>query len=245
MAKARGSLGSPAVAGALPARAGTALRPLPATVPGLCREAQGQPRQPHATTLARLPSPQQSHLQMPTACFPVPPDLPPPLLIFFFFLPPPPPPSFLSSSWVKNNQVSGKQQLLLRLPPCTRAPENSSALGSPLRPLLAALSFLLPTPYRDLTNMLGLCLPAQLERNLTIAWPGRKERRTQISPPPPHTHPLGEGRPFLHHPGALGWVPARPRSFGCWPEGDGGGGMHGVSTPRRAVVPALSPTWVQ
>lgn len=44
--------------------------------------------------------------------------------------------------------------------------------------------------------MLGLCLPAQLERNLTIAWPGRKERRTQISPPHTHTHtPWERGDP--------------------------------------------------
>lgn len=39
--------------------------------------------------------------------------------ILFFY----PPLSFLSSSWVKNNQVSGKQQLLLRLPPRTRPGE--------------------------------------------------------------------------------------------------------------------------
>lgn len=134
---------------------------------------------------------------------------------------PPPPPSFLSSSWVKNNQVSGKQQPCCACLPAL-APRRIARLGS-LRPLLAALSFLLPTPYRDLTNMLGLCLPAQLERNLTIAWPGEKEWRAQTSAP---------------HPGPLVWVPARPCSLGCCPEDDGGEGMHGASTPRRVVVPA-------
>lgn len=62
----------------------------------------------------------------------------------FFFSAPPPPPSVLSSSWVKNNQVSGKQQLLLRCLPAL-APENRSALGSGPSSLLAPSSSPPPT----------------------------------------------------------------------------------------------------
>lgn len=53
--------------------------------------------------------------------------------------------SFLSSSWVKNNQLSGKQQLLLSRPPHTWEPLRIAFCGSQLEPLLP----LAPSPRAD------------------------------------------------------------------------------------------------
>lgn len=48
----------------------------------------------------------------------------------------PPWASFLSSSWVKNNQLSGKRQFPLSRPPHTREPLRIAFCGSPLNPSL-------------------------------------------------------------------------------------------------------------
>lgn len=129
LAKAQGSPGCLAMAGPSPARPGTAVSCPPHSARAT-RGGTGAPWHPHTTTLAHLLS---ARLSANANClFPLPPDLPPSSFFFyfiFFFSAPPPPPSVLSSSWVKNNQVSGKQQLLLRCLPAL-APENRSALGS-------------------------------------------------------------------------------------------------------------------
>ena len=52
--------------------------------------------------------------------------------------------SFLSSSWVKNNQLSGKQQLLLCRPPHTWEPLRIAFCGSQLEPLLSPTA---PRPF--------------------------------------------------------------------------------------------------
>lgn len=69
--------------------------------------------------------------------------------------------SFLSSSWVKNNQLSGKQQLLLSRPPHTWEPLRIAFCGSQLQPLLSP-----PPPPRELTNQPAApAVPALLERH--------------------------------------------------------------------------------
>lgn len=54
--------------------------------------------------------------------------------------------SFLSSSWVKNNQLSGKQQPLLSRPPHTWEPLRIAFRGSQLQPLLSPTA---PSPRAD------------------------------------------------------------------------------------------------
>lgn len=116
---------------------------------------------------------------------------------------------------------------------CAASPHSPRRIAQPgagLRPLLAARSFLLPTPYRDLTNMLGLCLPAQLERNLTVAWSGGKSGESGAAPlscDPPRIAP--------------GWLRAWPR---CPVRGEEGWGRR--DAPRqRPSAPSLSPRRAQ
>lgn len=72
--------------------------------------------------------------------------------------------------------------------------------------------------------MLGLCLPAQLERNLTVACSVGKSGEPRA--PPGRSHPRSIA------PAPLGGLGARPRCPGHGEKGDGGGGMRRAGTPR-------------
>lgn len=78
--------------------------------------------------------------------------------------------------------------------------------------------------------MLGLCLPAQLERNLTVAWSGGKSGESGAAPlscDPPRIAP--------------GWLRAWPR---CPVRGEEGWGRR--DAPRqRPAAPSLSPRRAQ